>query len=29
MEIKSDKKENNYVQNKCTSSRKKEKSIGR
>ena len=29
MEIKSDKKEKNYVQNKCTSSRKKAKSIGR
>ena len=29
MEIKSDKKEKNYVQNKCTSSSKKEKSIGR
>ena len=29
MEIKGDKKEKNYVQNKCTSSRKKAKSIGR
>ena len=29
MEIKGDKKEKKYVQNKCTSSRKKEKYIGR
>ena len=29
MEIKSDKKEKNYVQNKCNSSREKAKSIGR